>query len=686
MPLLRRAIDRFRQARARYVDYLRASTLELPRLGALFIPLIAIAVVLVALVAFGVTGSSSAMLWPYFSNAEDTATLAGMAQSIRSDEWFVQTPWTISQVQQGLPVVNTVLPGGMDATIQHDLPSWDWSTIFRPNLIGFWFLPLDNAMALKWWLPAGALIAAAYVLFLTLMRDRPITSLTLAIAFYLSPFFQWWHISPTLFAPAWAMLVMAAALWLQRTQSQASKYVFAITVAYLTITVGMLVYVPFIVPCALIAALFVAGVLFVPPASHRSWAGRLARFVPIAISGAIGLAVLLVWLATRWTSVDRFLSTKYPGQRLQEVGEGSMADLASILGAPFSNGMSAVGGGELGKNASEASTFLLVGLFLAVPLIYQFLISLRTGWRRADWLVASMLVAIILICAYYAVPGWDMLAHGLGLDRTTTARIRIGIGLISFLMIPIFVSRMIGVVEKRERLPTLVIAVSAFVPIICYLWLLRLLIKSGSSILDYTMWLVVLTLFFVSVLALLKGHVSAGIASLVAASLVVGATVNPVRIGVFDLNETSVAAELRQIQSRDPGTWIAMGDPAIALVVESGVPAFSGYQSSPTPEMWSAIDPDGRFEDSWNRLGLVAWSPQQGPIEVTSPGVDVVMVTFDSCGEFAQGNIKHVLAMGELDQPCLELVSTQRPGTADFYFYDVTPVRQEPGAPEAGLD
>lgn len=256
-----------------------------------------------------------------------------------------------------------------------------------------------------------------------------------------------------------------------------------------------------------------------------------------------------------------------------------MADLASILGAPFSNGMSAVGGGELGKNASEASTFLLVGLFLAVPLAYQFFMSLRTGWRRADWLVASMLVA-----------------------------------------------------------------------------------------------------------ALLTGHVSAGIAALVAASLVVGATVNPVRLGVFDLNETSVAAELRQIQSRDPGAWIAMGDPAIALVVESGVPAFSGYQSSPTPEMWSAIDPDGRFEDSWNRLGLVAWSPQQGPIEVTSPGVDVVMVTFDSCGEFAQGNIKHILAMGELDQPCLELVSRQRPGKADFYFYDVTPVHQEPGAPEAGLD
>ena len=57
----------------------------------------------------------------------------------------------------------------MDATVQHDLPTSDWSTAFRPHLTGFLFLPLDQAMAIKWWLPAFAMMAAIFLLVVTLL-------------------------------------------------------------------------------------------------------------------------------------------------------------------------------------------------------------------------------------------------------------------------------------------------------------------------------------------------------------------------------------------------------------------------------------------------------------------------------------------------------------------------------------
>ena len=47
--------------------------------------------------------------------------------------------------------------------------SWDWSSLFRPHVVGFLALPLDQGMAVRWWLPGlSPLIAAAYVFLVTL--------------------------------------------------------------------------------------------------------------------------------------------------------------------------------------------------------------------------------------------------------------------------------------------------------------------------------------------------------------------------------------------------------------------------------------------------------------------------------------------------------------------------------------
>ena len=138
---------------------------------------------------------------PYLSSVADPDLVFGGPQPVRSDEWFVQTTWTISQVQQGLPVFNQSFPGGMDATVQHELPSTDWSVIFRPHLLGFLVLPLDNAMAIKWWLPGLALIAACYFFLVTIVPKRPIMAAAVAVAFFFSPFFQLWYLPDQKAAP-----------------------------------------------------------------------------------------------------------------------------------------------------------------------------------------------------------------------------------------------------------------------------------------------------------------------------------------------------------------------------------------------------------------------------------------------------------------------------------------------------
>jgi hypothetical protein len=667
------ALSRLADTRDRWNRYLAAAADGLPRYGVLLWPMAAVLLALATLAVLGVTGSSSGILWPVFSDGPDPAAIAGEPRAIRSDEWYVQTVWTVSQVQLGLPIINPVLPGGMDTTIQHDLPSGDWSVIFRPNLVGFWALPFDAAMSLRWWLPPAVLICAAYAFFLTMMRERPIAAMALAVCFYLSPFVQWWHISPTTFAPAWAFALMTACLWLVRGARPLAGLVMAIVVGYLTITVGMLIYVPFILPCALVALIFCAGIL--ATRTEIGFRGRMLRIWPLAAAGLAACLVLATWLLTHLPAVQQFLGTRYPGQRIQRTGAGTTADLASLLGGPFSTGMEEVGGGVFGVNASESSTFLLVGLFLAVPITWGWIRTIRRhGWRGSDWIAASTLAALVLFLAFYFIPGWDAIARLLFLDRTTVPRIRIGIGLLSFVMVAVFLGRTVPQLSPRSRFPWQVTVGSIAIMLLAYSWLVRRLLVAGSPILLVDReWMVAVGAFILAVVALLLVRPTLGVAALLVASIVVGIGVNPLRAGVFDLRDTTVADAAYELQEEAPGRWIAMGDPAIALLTETGLPALSGYQSSPSPEMWRMIDPESRYRDAWDRLGLVAWTPESGDTKVLSPGVDVVVATFDSCNAVAQEHIRYVIAVGELDQPCLRLARTIQDGDATFNFYEVLP-------------
>ena len=390
--------------------------------------------IFVGLVALGITGTSTGFVHSLISTGEDADLIAGEPQAIRSDEWFVQTSWTISQVEQGLPLRNETFPGGMDATVQHDLPTTDWSTALRPHLTGFLFLPLDQAMAVKWWLPAFAMMASLFLLTVTLLPRRPISGLMIAAGFFFSPFLQWWFLSITFYPPAWAFLVMAAVVWCLKTRGRIGQWVLAGLLAYLTVALGTGIYVPFIVPAVVVALGFSVGAVLTRTGDDGSVGQRLRRVVPIFIAGAAGALVLGIWAVTRWQTIVGFTSTVYPGERLQSVGSAGLAEVDALFSGIFSVGLERTGGRPFGPNSSEASTFLLPGLFLFVVLIWLIVDRFRTQ-RRIDWLSVGVLASGALMLAFLFVPGWDAVAHLLLLDRTTYGRMRLGFGLLSIVMI-----------------------------------------------------------------------------------------------------------------------------------------------------------------------------------------------------------------------------------------------------------
>jgi hypothetical protein len=626
-----------------------------------------LAALFIVLVATGITGSSTGVYWSLFHQGKDPALLAGQPRPIRSDEWLVQSSWIVSQEQQHFPVVNRTLPGGMDATIQNDLPTWDWSTAFRPQVAGFLFLPIDQGMAVRWWLPTLGMLVGCYMFLVTLLPRRPGSAALLTLALYFTPLIQWWFLPTTIWPVAFAFFGMTAVMWAMRSSTKAPSITFAAVTGYTGIAMAMSIYVPFMIPAALVFVLFSLGVVL----GRRDLRLRqvAVRLVPLVSAGVVAGLVLVVWVFTRWSTVQAVFGTVYPGHRTQETGQIGTTGLISLFSGPFDGILRAGPNAALGSNQSESSTVVLWSVLLIVPLIWLAVRRWRAK-REVFWTGIAVVLATLVILAYLLVPGWDAVAKLLLLNRTTDPRVRLGFVLLGAAAIALIIREL----DKGDQKKSLILTIASASAALVIVGTTGLALYHESRAALGGVWWVVACIGVVVAVALLvsKRALMASFAIFVVA-VAVAANVNPVYVGLFDVNATKIGRAVSSVEATSPGTWVGIGVPyPTAILVRSGVKAYNGVQTYPPKLMWKTIDPSGKYEHAWNRLANVSWVYGHGAPVVSSPVQDQVVATFDSCASFAQKNVRYVLSSTEeTNQKCLRPLRKVSQGPSTFWIYEI---------------
>ena len=688
--------NRFAQLRGKYVEFVRPTKLGLPNWKVLLFPLVALFVPFILLVVFGITGSSTGYLRSFFETGDDPKLLFGFPKGIRSDEWLVHSGWVISQVQQGLPALNMSLFGGVETAFLQELPTYDWTMIFRPQLWGFFFLPFDQAVAIKWWLPIFQMMAAGFFLFVSLAPKRPLSALILAVAFAFNPFIQWWFSSNTVLPIAFSFFAVAAVVWCIRGSRRSIRWILGALLGYSFFGMAMGLYVPFILPAALPGLALSLGILFDRGAGMRSI--RLSRkfvsVIPLFAGLAAGMVLFAFWMASHWDLVEGFSSTVYPGARKVLTGGADLSSWVSVFGGPF--GLSIFDGATVplfGPNSSEASTFFLPGFFLLIPLVWLAVHRYKKS-RRIDALVLSQLILLTIVLAFLVIPGWDAIAHYLLLDLIPVRRFHMFFGVMSFILVAIFVARIdeFSTGAEPQSVQRMPIWVTISAPLLAALsvfgiWAYALyagpgiLITSQGRLLSAAVTFVVVGFFIASVALIVWRKIALGAIALLLATGATTILVNPLYVGFYNLNSSPLVAEMKTLDAKSGGdaTWVGVGDSFLttAAIMHSGLTGVNGVQNVPLFGLWEIIDPSNKYDEVWNRLGHIFWSPGAGEPVPMNPSPDTIRVNFDSCSTFAQNNIDFVLAEGELDQDCLSSVNTVEMGTRTFYIYSVIPLRAQ---------
>ncbi len=659
---------------SRYRRFASPTDEDLPRPRVL-LTFPAILLVLAAiLIVLGINGTSSGAYYGSVYNGSDPNLISGSPQSIRSDEWNTGTSWTISQLQQGLPERNGTFPGGMDAALPYDLPRLDWSVAFRPHLLGFLMLDANHGQAWRWWASGFALMLAVYVFVVTLVPRRPFVGAALAIGFFYSPFFQWWYQSSTFWPAVWALATMAAIVWAMKTSRARSRWIWGIVIAYLTAVMAMGIYVPYILAVSYVVAFFGLGVLAENRRRGMPWKRLLGAVAPIFAGGAAGAVITLVFLATRASTVEGFLSTVYPGARLSGTGQAHLRSFARVIGSSFTEALQN-GGSFLSANSSEASTFFLIGVFL-IPVVGWAAYRQRQQHSVLPWTLLGLVAVIVVFATYAFIPGWDALAHVLYLDRIpiddTRVGVVIGLGLASLVLL-VCVIRYLD--DAGRAAGPLISAGGAGIFLISQLGIAAVLVAmSGLAGLQNNSpyWWYFALISTAAIYHFARRRPVLGVIAFLLATVPASASVNPAYIGVFDLRHTPVSQEVIKVNKEAPGGWVGIGNPLIsATLVESGVRAYNGVQGAPSNVMWKQVDPKGRYRQQWDRIGFINWKLGPGEPQVTNPSLDQVVVTFDACSNFAQRNVRYVLAEGRLKGNCLAVDETTKTDKAGYTIYRV---------------
>lgn len=558
----------------------------------------------IALAVFAVSvllrlhGSSIGMFDELFptQSTPATHTLFGMARSVRSDEFGVQTPTFFSQAYNGYGLYSDrmgILPQNM--VLDYFAPTWDITVLGKPLAWGY--LLFGNEVGLSWyWCGQFVLMfMSALEMCLILTKGHRPEALLGAAMITFSPAVQWW------FMPHMPILIMYSMMlfWMGYAFFTSSKvwqkWLLAVAGA-VTIAGFCLSFFPsFQVPCAMITiALLVACLV----RDRDRILFCKADLIPLVAMFVASGGIVVRFVAISVDDILRLMHTEYPAGRASLGGTWKVRDLFTnvvSLFTPYKDTLEA--------NNSEIATYVhFAPLFLL--LVPRLLAYLRKRSNR-DSIVCLTFVVILLVQIVYMLVGVPRIVADVTLLRYC-ARMHNVYGWVATLFSVWGISALVrnpDILSRWEK----VVWPCAFV-------VLQLLLINGGTIEYFSQFeLRGITVGYAilpcaicalgGVLALfVHGRRNLAIVLVGIGMLFVGATVNPIERGILAITNHPLSSEIAQISAREPNSrWLTDAFHISNYAMANGAKVLSATNFYPDDEKWRIVDPEGAYATETNR-------------------------------------------------------------------------------------
>lgn len=637
-------------------------------------------VILFCLTALRISGSSIGAYYNAFygNNSKDPSLLLNHPEGIRSDEWLVTTQLTIAQSVAGYPRVNPNIDSGRDMSIVGDAPYKDWSTIFKPQNLAFFILPLEYAFAFKWWLLLTLTIISLYFLVLRFFPGKRMFAALIGTATGCSPFLFWWYATGTLGPIFYGSFIILLGMRIINGDKftlfggrfgQYSTLIYSLSLAYLISCFALLLYPPFQIPVGLVIVVLLAGMYiekfgFGKKLFHQPSLGRLCTFFTgILLAGL----VVFSFVHTRTNVISAIQHSNYPGVRSINSGGSPVHELFSTFLQPELQSISHAA--NYYTNQSEASQFILLLPFLFIP-GFVLLYKERRSLRRVNWplLATQLLITVFLLRLFF--PHLNSLDRLLGLNQVPHSRLFIGLGFIG-------VIQLILILTSLERLKIKQRALSLHAG---YYALVCLAVLAWSGQFNHDHWpIFARSVYLVGFLAIWFSLI---IYSFLSKRLILGASllflftmasvfhIHPLYRGLGPYYNGAIVKAIQEV-SKPGDTWVNLDN----LLYENAPllanrNSLSGIKPYPDPKIWE-LTGDSQAKLITNRYAHVIFNSDPGLInQLVLTGPDSFQVKF-ACTPFIISQVKFALTPHTLDLPCATDIKEISYPNVTFYIYKI---------------
>ncbi len=544
-------------------------------------------------VVFGVSGSSIG-LTSQFTGAQDNGILFGISRPIRSDEWVVLTPFTLSQYQTGFSYTSDLLRAAVtDITTVYALPVMDISMVFHPFMLGYLFLVPAQGLAFFWCGRIIALFLVSFEMMRIITGDKRGLSAVGALLITLSPLVQWWFAVNGLVE----MLVggQLAIVLFHHYVDEPRLWMRSLLVVCMMLCLGMFLfalYPAWEVPLAYLFLLLLAWQIW----ENRGKLKALPRKdIGIWLLGVVILSVLVIRMVyLSWDAIQITQSTVYPGQRSSTGGgcASLLLDYAASVALPIFNSFPYL-------NSSESA--MVIDLF-PLPYILAAIVLLREKTR--DFLSISLFILGVVLLLFGTVGFPEFLAKATLLSHSTASR---AMAIAGFVGLILLVRSLVLMKRPVGRTLAVVIAVS-----VCLLALYLYSIYSPGYLGSRAVCAIVLgTIAIPTYLALRYPVRKAAVLFCVSMTIIAvyaGAFVNPIRSGLSVVYDSPLYAGVSEVVSEDPtASWAVIGDTMAEnnLLAIAGAPTVNTVNTYPNLAIWNKLDPTGTYADIYNRYAHI---------------------------------------------------------------------------------
>ena len=612
------------------------------------------------LVILGINGSSIGNWHLYFEDP-DTHNLFGESRLVRTDEWALFTPMSLSQYlnPNGRSAYFSPLLRGVDTDMfmLYGQAALHPAVFFRPFSWGYLFLPADNALAWFW---SGRFIALLLVSFefgrlITENKNR--YALCYSLLLGLSPFVQWWFsingLVEMLIACQLSVLLFKRYL---ETGHTGKRAFLAAGICWCAGAFILAFYPSWMVPLFYLIILLVIWTLV----KNRGIA-RITWKDILVLTGVSAVTVVTLGSAFLKSKdyIVLMMNTVYPGDRYMNGGEGGFLILRYIesLWQPVDNVISEV-------DYSIGDTAQIISLS---PLPYVTACLLFFREKKKD-LLSILLFAVCLFFMYFSLFGIPEFIDRLLLLNLTGGNRLIPV-LTLFELILLF--RSISLLEKPLK-PGWAILISVLSAVLVFVYNYLVFFRFPSRRLFLLTFMIIAGLMLLFLVSVKRKRVVAFLVSAVClVTLISGGLVNPIRSGASDVTEIPALQEIRKIDAEEHGLWAVISDyPRINIPVLAGVPCINSTNIYPNLEAWRTLDIQGVNEDIYNRYAHISMSLKaDGPAEFSLLGPDYfhLDITLDDLRKLGVGYIiVQEASLGSLDETCVYAGECQ-----SYYFYRI---------------